>query len=589
MSTGNPLEQLRRRMQSHASPTAFAALAEEHRRAGHFADAIEVCRDGLAQYPAYVSARVTLGRALLDSGDAASAVAELEQAVAQAPDNLAAARALESAKAALGDALPASAGDMTSHTDDGTASVPHSIVASALFDAGNDSQGFGDYAWSTPVSDTHDAGGDAHADAGVSALHVELDPAHTDAPTMLMTPPVLQGEEPAGVWPVPVLDVEPATPDVDVAGEAAGFPAFADGSGAAGHPARDGAHVEPAAPVVDPGVWDAPTILAPLVDVFAAESSGNEPSAWSAASAEADADAQGSESSPVEASAVTADESSPFWSGAFGGESQVESPAPFSRWDTDAQEPETVVDSPHWAGHAEEETGPWAIPDSPSATWALSDLHDPAGADTVPFTSVAAEDVVEPPPLPIAFEPPPLPAFANSDALAGVAAGFPAFADGSGEAGYPAGSDEVVDESAEPITVVEVAAAPESIVVADAVSETVDVAAAGDTDSSGAAAGEVVDGAVADAVSEPASHDMWAGSLKSALGEVFAQAGQSDSLEPPAHPSPAVRAAMADAAVDAAVDDAVLNDETMAPTLVSLQQLLDSVRARRAALFHNEQ
>ena len=103
MSTGNPLEQLRRRMQTHATPTAFVALAEEHRRAGRFGEAIAVCRDGLERYPAYVSARVTLGRALLDSGDVATAVAELEHAVAQSPDNLAAARALEAALAALGD------------------------------------------------------------------------------------------------------------------------------------------------------------------------------------------------------------------------------------------------------------------------------------------------------------------------------------------------------------------------------------------------------------------------------------------------------------------------------------------------------
>ena len=102
MSTANPLEQLRRRMQSHATPAAFAALAEEHRRAGRLVEAIAVCRDGLERYPAYVSARVTLGRALLDSGDVASAVAELEQAAAQAPDNLAAARALALAHDAAG-------------------------------------------------------------------------------------------------------------------------------------------------------------------------------------------------------------------------------------------------------------------------------------------------------------------------------------------------------------------------------------------------------------------------------------------------------------------------------------------------------
>ena len=64
MTTGNPLDQLRRRMQTHATPTAFAALAEEHRRAGRLADAVAVCREGLERYPAYVSGRVTLGRAL---------------------------------------------------------------------------------------------------------------------------------------------------------------------------------------------------------------------------------------------------------------------------------------------------------------------------------------------------------------------------------------------------------------------------------------------------------------------------------------------------------------------------------------------
>ncbi|HTU99117.1 MAG TPA: tetratricopeptide repeat protein, partial [Luteitalea sp.] len=103
MPSANPLEQLRRRMQSHATPAAFAALAEEHRRAGHFDEAIAVCRDGLSRYPTYVSARVTLGRALLDSGAVLEARTELEQAVAQAPDNLAAVRALDAARAACAD------------------------------------------------------------------------------------------------------------------------------------------------------------------------------------------------------------------------------------------------------------------------------------------------------------------------------------------------------------------------------------------------------------------------------------------------------------------------------------------------------
>ena len=71
-----------------------AQLAEEHRRAGEYEDAIQVCRTGLEQHPGYLSARVTLGRALLETGEYADAQAELEHVLRAAPDNLAAIRAL---------------------------------------------------------------------------------------------------------------------------------------------------------------------------------------------------------------------------------------------------------------------------------------------------------------------------------------------------------------------------------------------------------------------------------------------------------------------------------------------------------------
>ena len=59
------IEELRRRVDIDPASIAFAALAEEYRRAGQFEDAVETCRSGLRRHPAYVSARVTLGRALL--------------------------------------------------------------------------------------------------------------------------------------------------------------------------------------------------------------------------------------------------------------------------------------------------------------------------------------------------------------------------------------------------------------------------------------------------------------------------------------------------------------------------------------------
>jgi tetratricopeptide (TPR) repeat protein len=88
------IEDLERRV--HADPTsvAFAALAEEYRRAGRFREAVDTCRAGLMRHPVYVSARVTLGRALLDSGDLDGARAELEAVLTVAPDNLAAIRGL---------------------------------------------------------------------------------------------------------------------------------------------------------------------------------------------------------------------------------------------------------------------------------------------------------------------------------------------------------------------------------------------------------------------------------------------------------------------------------------------------------------
>jgi tetratricopeptide (TPR) repeat protein len=85
---------LRRRVQADPSSIAFAQLGEELRRAGANEEAIEVCQTGLARHPGYLSARVTLGRALLELGQLEGAHVELSVVVATAPDNLAAIRGL---------------------------------------------------------------------------------------------------------------------------------------------------------------------------------------------------------------------------------------------------------------------------------------------------------------------------------------------------------------------------------------------------------------------------------------------------------------------------------------------------------------
>lgn len=105
----NPrIEELRRRVEKDPASIAFAQLAEEYRRAGCYEDAIDACRAGLAIHPGYLSARVTLGRALLEMNVLDAAHAELEYVLKTAPENLAAIRGvaeIHHRRGALGQAL----------------------------------------------------------------------------------------------------------------------------------------------------------------------------------------------------------------------------------------------------------------------------------------------------------------------------------------------------------------------------------------------------------------------------------------------------------------------------------------------------
>ena len=88
------IEELKRRVQLDPASIAFAALAEEFRRSGRYEEAIEVCRTGLQRHPSYISAHVTLGRALLETRQYDDARRELEYVLSVAPENLAAIRGL---------------------------------------------------------------------------------------------------------------------------------------------------------------------------------------------------------------------------------------------------------------------------------------------------------------------------------------------------------------------------------------------------------------------------------------------------------------------------------------------------------------
>jgi tetratricopeptide (TPR) repeat protein len=117
------IEELKRRVQSDPASIAFAALAEEYRRAGRFEESIATCTAGLVRHPSYLSAHVTLGRALLEVGRFQDARDELEHVLRLAPENLAAIRGLAEIHQRTGQEIPEeyTAADAARHIADADA------------------------------------------------------------------------------------------------------------------------------------------------------------------------------------------------------------------------------------------------------------------------------------------------------------------------------------------------------------------------------------------------------------------------------------------------------------------------------------
>ena len=97
------IDELRKRLEKEPGSRLFAQLAEELRKTGALDEAIKVCRDGLQKQPTYHSARMTLARSLMDSGDLNAARSEFEAVLKAAPDNILASRLLGECLEGLGD------------------------------------------------------------------------------------------------------------------------------------------------------------------------------------------------------------------------------------------------------------------------------------------------------------------------------------------------------------------------------------------------------------------------------------------------------------------------------------------------------
>jgi tetratricopeptide (TPR) repeat protein len=76
------------RLARDPSSLAFAQLADLYRKAGRMTEAIALCRDGLARYPHYTTARLILAKAFLAEGRLDEAAAEIRTALEQSPKDV---------------------------------------------------------------------------------------------------------------------------------------------------------------------------------------------------------------------------------------------------------------------------------------------------------------------------------------------------------------------------------------------------------------------------------------------------------------------------------------------------------------------
>ncbi len=76
-ATLNAIRRYEERLARDPTSLAFAPLADAYRKAGRIHDAVRLCREGLARFPQYVTARLILAKALVDGGDPDGALDEV--------------------------------------------------------------------------------------------------------------------------------------------------------------------------------------------------------------------------------------------------------------------------------------------------------------------------------------------------------------------------------------------------------------------------------------------------------------------------------------------------------------------------------
>lgn len=87
-ATASAIRRQEERFQRDPSSLAFAHLADLYRKVGRTREAVALCRDGLARYPHYATARLILAKALMAEGNLDLALGELDKILDVSPKDL---------------------------------------------------------------------------------------------------------------------------------------------------------------------------------------------------------------------------------------------------------------------------------------------------------------------------------------------------------------------------------------------------------------------------------------------------------------------------------------------------------------------
>ncbi len=213
------IETLKKRMARDPLSRAFLQLTEAYRKAGRFAEAVQVCQEGLERHPGYHTARIALGRTYLESGDLESARKALTEVLDTMPENHLAGKLLADVQLRLGDRSGAAATyravlshypddpEVQSRLDELDKPVEKAPATAARADPPTRSDSGDAPRLNTSLAHQQGAGDPPIADSGRSPDTAAG--AEARSPVAPITPLAHQGEKPAGVA-APIVLSDPA-------------------------------------------------------------------------------------------------------------------------------------------------------------------------------------------------------------------------------------------------------------------------------------------------------------------------------------------------------------------------------------------